>query len=138
MGDKIIGWALVAFLILVMLPACATVQPVLPIEYARVGGIAGFNDHLKIDANGHGALTRRSGAFDFELTADELGRWQAILRDADIATMPENPSKPPAPDEFGYLLTDQGRTIKTSDTAMPDKLRPVIALLNNLIEAKGK
>ncbi len=138
MGDKIIGWALGAFLILVMLPACATVQPVLPIEYTRTGGIAGFNDHLKIDANGHGTLTRRSGVFDFELTADELGRLQAILRDADLAMIPENPSKPPVPDEFGYLLTYQGRTIKTSDTAMPEKLRPVIAWLNHLIEAKGK
>lgn len=138
MGDKIIGWMLVAFLVLVMFPACATAPPALPIEYTRVGGIAGFNDRLKIDTNGHGMLTRRSGTFDFDLTADELGHLQAVLRDAEIATMPENPSKPPVPDEFAYTLSFQGRTIKTSDTVVPAKLRPVIAWLNNLIEAKSK
>lgn len=136
MGDKIIGWVLIAFLALV-LSACATVQPA-SIEYTRTGGIAGFNDHLKIDANGHSTLTRRSGTFNFDLTPADLGSLQALLRDADLATMPENPSKPPAPDEFAYTLTYQGRTIKTSDTAMPAKLLPVVAWLNNLIEAKGK
>lgn len=137
MGDRIIGWVLVAFLGLTLFPACATVQPT-GIEYTRTGGIAGFNDRLKIDANGHSTLTRRSGTFDFDLTADDLGSLQALLRDADIATMPENPSQPPAPDEFAYTLTYQGRTIKTLDTAMPAKLRLAIAWLNNLIEAKGK
>ena len=108
------------------------------IEYSRAGGIAGFNDELKIDAKGHVTLVRRTNKFEFDLTADELNRLQAVFRDVGFASMPEVLPKPLVPDEFSYTISYQGRTIKTSDTTMPANLRSVITLLNNIIDAKSK
>lgn len=137
---------------LLLLSACAPVgQPTSPptaqpspqttsaflIEYNRSGGIAGLIDNLKIDTQGHGTLARRAGKFEFDLTADELVRLQTAFRDADFAAIPEDSQrKPPVPDEFSYTVAYQGRTVKTSDTAMPEKLRPVIATLNSLVDKK--
>ncbi len=108
------------------------------IEYSRTGGFAGFDDKLKIDASGHATLARRTANTEFNLTTDELNQLQVALRDASFASIPEDSvPKQLAPDEFSYTVTYANHTVKTSDTAMPSKLQPVIQALNAVI-AKAK
>jgi hypothetical protein len=116
--------------------ACNSSGKMSPIEYQRTGGIAGFNDHLAIDVNGHVRLTRRVGQFEFDLNADEAKKLDDALRAANLASIPENSApKLLVPDELSYRVIYQGRTIRTSDTAMPAQLQPVLALLDGIIDA---
>lgn len=108
------------------------------VEYSRTGGIAGFNDKLKIDSSGHVTLAQRTANFQFNLTTDELNQLQVSFRDANFVSIPENSlPKQLVPDEFSYTVTYANHTVKTSDTAMPAKLQPVIKALNGII-AKAK
>lgn len=125
--------------ILLLLSACSTATPSSPIEFRRSGGFAGFNDVLNIDANGHGTLTRRTGKFEFDLTLDERNRLANALRDAGFASIPEDSTrKPLVPDEISYVIVYQNHTVKTSDTALTDKLQPLIVMFNELVDRKGR
>jgi hypothetical protein len=109
------------------------------IEFRRSGGIIGLNDQMVIDAKGHVALTRRTGRFEFDLTGDETARLYAGLRDSVFGSIPEDSQrKPLVPDEISYSITYAGHTVKTSDTALPAKLEPVLGQLNSIIDARGK
>ncbi len=161
------SWLILAMLLPAALPACIPVAPstvrpartmtwppfasptptplppvsqpsVAPVDFQRSGGFAGFDDHLTVDAQGHALLTRRRGKFEFDLSRDEMTRLQAALRDAHLASIPPKSDKRPVPDEFSYVLSYQGYTVQTSDTALPQKLAPAISLLNNIIDTKGK
>lgn len=115
-----------------------TMTPLVPsatlIEYRRTGGIAGFDDRLKIDANGHATLAQRTTNSQFNLTADELTQLQSLLRDANFASIPENSMpKMLVPDELSYVVGYQGHTVKTSDTAMPKQLEPAVRMLDQII-----
>ena len=130
----LIGLVLVASSLI----ACAA-APSSPIEFRRSGGFAGFNDVLNIDAQGHGTLTRRTGKFEFDLTLDERNRLANALRDAGFGSLPEDSArKPLVPDEIAYIIVYQNHTVNTSDTAIPEKLRPVIVLFNELVDRKGR
>lgn len=125
--------------VIVLLTACSTATPSSPIEFRRSGGFAGFNDVLNIDANGHGTLTRRTGKFEFDLTADERNRVANALRAAGFASIPEDSTrKPLVPDEISYVIVYQNHTVKTSDTALTDKLQPLIVMFNELVDRKGR
>ena len=119
--------------------ACSTVALSSPIEFRRSGGIAGMNDVLTIDAQGHATLVRRTGKYEFDLSADERNRLAGALRDTGWAAIPEDSMrKPLVPDEISYVVVYQNHTVKTSDTAMPDKLRPVVVLFNELTDRYGR
>ena len=64
----------------------------------------------------------------------------AALRDANFASIAEDSHRKPylVPDEISYVIVYQGHTVKTSDTAIPEKLQPAIQLLNGIVDAKGK
>ena len=82
---------------------------------------------------------RRTGKFEFDLTADERNRLANALRDAGFASIPEDSmGKPLVPDEISYMIVYQNHAVKTSDTAIPDKLRPVIVLFNELTDRYGR
>ena len=125
----------------VALVACndSAAQPS-PIEFRRSGGIVGLDDQLLIDERGHAKLTRRAGNFEFDLTQDELARLHAALHDANFASISEDSRRKPylVPDEISYVIVYQGHTVKTSDTAIPEKLQSVIQLLSGVVDAKGK
>lgn len=115
-----------------------SMPPAAPVDYQRSGGFAGFDDHLTVDAQGHAVLTRRRGKFEFDLSRDEMTQLQAALRDADLASIPPKSDKRPVPDQFSYVLSYLGHTVRTSDSALPQRLAPAISLLNNIIDTKGK
>jgi hypothetical protein len=126
-------------LLVVVLTRCDSSSPSSSIEYQRSGGIVGFDDHLVIDANDHVKLTRRAGQFVFNLGAEGIKKLDDAIRAANLPSIPESSTpKLLVPDELSYRVSYQGRTIKTSDTAMPVQLEPVIAVLNGIIESGRK
>ena len=109
------------------------------VEFRRSGGIVGLDDRLTIDDKGHAKLTRRAGNSEFDLTQDDLTRLRAALRDASFGSIPENSRKPYlVPDEISYVIVYQGHTVKTSDTAIPEKLQSVIQVLDGILDTKNK
>jgi hypothetical protein len=110
------------------------------IEFRRSGGIVGLDDQLLIDDKGRAKLTRRTGNFEFGLAQEELARLHIALRDVNFASIPEDSRRKPylVPDEISYVIGYQEHTVKTSDTAIPEKLQSVIQLLSGIVDAKGK
>lgn len=119
-------------------PPTVTVVPIggALAEYKRTGGIVGFNDHLVIQADGKATLTRRTGKFEFTLSAEQLKQTQAVFQIANFANLKEAPSRLLVPDELSYVIVYQGKVFRTSDTQMPAELQPVLALLNGLVDSK--
>jgi hypothetical protein len=108
------------------------------VEYTRVGGIAGFNDRLIIYPDGKAVLTRRTGKFDFIITNEQLKQIPIVFEISKFASLQEGTPKPLVPDELSYVITYQNKVYRTSDTRIPLELQPVQALLNGIIDAKGK
>ena len=85
-------------------------------------------------------MFERSGGFmglksSLTLNLDELPRDQAqalsrILDESHFFTLKENPPTHPSPDGFQYTITVESdtatRTIHTSDTTVPEELRPLL------------
>ena len=116
----------------------ATPAPIAPspIEYTRVGGIAGFNDRLTIDAKGHAVVSRRTGKSEFDLDEATLKKIYAAFQTAGFASIAEDSMpKGVVADAFNYTLTYQGRTVKTADSAVPKAMQPLLEILNPLVNS---
>jgi hypothetical protein len=128
-----------AFTALGMVACANNAPPVAPVEFRRSGGIVGLDDQLTIDEQGRAKLTtRRAGTFTFELAQGDFARLSALLRDANFAAIPEDSRRKPylVPDEISYVIVYRGHTVKTSDTAIPEKLQAAIQLLNEIADAR--
>jgi hypothetical protein len=116
----------------------APTSPIVPsaIEYTRIGGIGGFNDHLTIDAKGHAVVSRRLGKLESDLDDAALKKLYAAFQTAGFASLPEDsmPRGVPA-DAFNYTLTYQGHTVKTADSAVPKVMEPLLEMLNQYVNA---
>ena len=136
---------LLAVMLLTMLAACAPAaqqgqEPSAPlIEYRRTGGIAGFDDHLVVTADGQATLTRRNATSTFALDKAALAQLTAALDQAGFAGLRAKylPAGQGA-DFFDYVITYQGHTVHTQDTAVPVALQPALAALNQVISAQGQ
>ena len=86
------------------------------ILYERTGGFMGRKVSLTLD-------------LDF-LPSDQAETLRGLLDTADFFSLTENPANPPVPDEFIYTLTVNTtlvtHTVRTSDTAMSETLRPLV------------
>ena len=131
---------LLAFVVVVSVACDGGAAQSSPIEFRRTGGIVGLDDELLIDDSGHAKLTRRTGKSEFDLAKDDLARFPAILLAANFASIPEDSRRKPylVPDEISYVIVYQGHTVKTSDTAIPEKLQPAIRLLSGIVDARAK
>ncbi|MBI3914928.1 MAG: hypothetical protein HY327_12175 [Chloroflexi bacterium] len=109
------------------------------VEYRRTGGIAGFDDNLSIAASGKATITRRTGKFEFTLTRDEQSRLYAALEKSDWSALKED-SRPAqlVPDALSYEIAYKGKRVRTADTAIPQSLEPVLIVLNELVDRRGK
>ncbi|HEX7587773.1 MAG TPA: protealysin inhibitor emfourin [Anaerolineae bacterium] len=133
--------ALVIMLFVSWVAACtpgATPLAPTPIDYQRSGGFIGVQDHLTIDLNGHATLTRRTTTTQFDLSRDQLGAIQTALQAAGFVTLTEKPTPQGVADGFAYVITYQGRTLRTGDPSVPKELEAVISTLNRLIDSGGK
>ena len=121
------------------LAACgspATSRPL--VDYRRSGGIAGFDDHLVIQADGRAVLTRRGARHEFAVKREVLNDLSALLQEADFSRLRgEYLPASPCCDRFDYTVTYKGHSVHTMDGAVPEALAPVLQVLNQLIAESG-
>jgi hypothetical protein len=109
------------------------------IVFDRTGGFAGFQDHLAINSSGHATLTRRSGTYEFDLSASELNALSAALRSASFGDLPEDSMPKAIPsDAFTYVVTFEGHTVRTADSAVPDSMETAVLALGKIASAQGE
>jgi hypothetical protein len=141
-------YAALAIWLAILLSACKAI-PVSPdqagttappsnktlVEYRRIGGIAGLDDHLIITDNGTITLTRRDKSLNGQLDAAQLQKLQQTLVAAKIDQLDAEylPAKPGA-DYMEYVIVYTDHQVRTVDTAVPDALQPLLALLNGIIK----
>ena len=96
------------------------------IEFERSGGFMGRKVGLSLDLD--------------NLPPNQAETINRLLDEADFFNLTEVPVKTPAPDSFTYTITvttDTGkRTIHTTDTTAPDKLRALITDLSARARAR--
>jgi hypothetical protein len=109
------------------------------ISYSRIGGIAGFDDHLVVYGNGTILVTRNTGQSTCTLDAEAREGLDAIFRQADYLTLADTyPARIPGADYFSYEISYHGKTVRTETTGIPDALYPVIAALDEQVSRCGR
>ena len=77
-----------------------------------------------------------------DLPHDQAETLRRLLDESNFFTLPENPPARLNPDGFQYTLTVETDTTKhtvhTSDTAVPDKLRPLLQELSQRARVQRK
>jgi hypothetical protein len=90
------------------------------IEFVRTGGFMGRKVNLTLVLD--------------DLPPDQARTLNLLLDESDFFNLPGNPAKPAVPDSFLYAITvttdKQKHAIRTSDTAAPEKLRPLLVDLS--------
>ena len=109
------------------------------LEYQRTGGIAGLDDRLVIQADGKAILTRKDEQSEFELTSRQVSTLKQLLEESEFRSLkgtykPETQGR----DLFEYELTYRGHTVRASDGAIPEALRPILDTLNAIVQAKHR
>jgi len=108
------------------------------VYYQRDGGIAGLNDRLTIDDNGHCTLQTKNSALEFNLTPDDWQHLRQLFQEADFFSL-HNEYLPNyiGADRIEYTITcrisDKEHTVRTMDGAIPDALTPVLSQLGRII-----
>jgi hypothetical protein len=134
--------AILAGLAVVLLAGCGSDDKASlagPVTYERGGGIAGRRDRLVVRPDGSATLTVRDRSKPVKLTGKELDALAADLESADLGSLPsESTSERPVPDAFGYRVSYGGDTVTTDSSAMPEKLRGLVARLGQLVDRYEK
>jgi hypothetical protein len=117
--------------------ATHAISPAVLIEYRRIGGFAGFDDHLTIDMKRKVTLTRKVGHYEFVLDQKSLEQLlqqldQAKFSEFEREYLPTNTCC----DLIEYTITYKGHTVRTMDTAVPEPLQPILGSLNEMIEPR--
>lgn len=103
------------------------------VSFSRTGGIAGFQDELRITAAGQvTATTRQSGTRQGTLTTGERTELLAGLQKFALAA---TPSKPPRaiPDGFSYVITVDGHSARFGDPSIPQQARELIDVFSRIL-----
>lgn len=125
------------------LPSCAPApkQPPGPqglqhVFYHRTGGIAGVDDRVEIQPDGHvGVVRRGQRPREFPLTREQV----KLLRDAleNFASFKrEYPAPPRSADPFRYVLRYGGKTVTASEanSNVPPPLREAWLMLDAIAQ----
>ena len=104
------------------------------IDYRRSGGIVGLDDHLVILENGQATLTRDGEDQEFVIDKQTMVELNKLFAEADFKNLnskylPNNNST----DILKYSLVYEGKKVEALDTAVPNKLWPIIESLNKII-----
>jgi len=103
-----------------------------PVTYERGGGLKGRRDRLVVRPDGSATLTVQDKPKSVTLTDKELATLADDLADADLGAMPkDSTAERPVPDAFGYRVSYDGSTVTTDDTAMPARMRGLVARLGH-------
>jgi len=110
----------------------------------RVGGVAGFNDVLKVESDGTATLTSRGrDAFTCRVKPEVLARVTSAAEAVEQA--PESkpktpsttkawPSSPPVVDQLNFFLTVGDREIRMSQVDKDDRtVRDLFTVMNDIL-----
>jgi hypothetical protein len=108
------------------------------LDYRRVGGLAGWNDHLTIQENRSAVLTRSTGTFRFTVEQATFSALQRQLGDGDFEHLNATylPSDPCC-DQVDHTVRYREHTVRALDAAVPAALLPVLVTLGDIIVANG-
>lgn len=103
------------------------------IDYRRTGGFAGLDDHLSVEHAGRARLTQRAASRNGQLGPKTQRRLARVLKTADFAHLDSRyEPRQPVPDALSYRITHHGKTVQSSDTAVPEALRPTLEILDDI------
>lgn len=120
---------------IVLLTSCSTQLLGTFVDYHRTGGFTNFDDRLVTDSNGNIIVTRKTETCEFVLDDDEMNQLrnvfdEAMFSDLDQEYVLENQGR----DIIEYVITYEGHTVTTKDSAVPDELWPVLESLNQIVD----
>ena len=108
------------------------------VDYTRQGGLLGTDDHLVLQDNGSGSLTRRGTTSAIMLDASELSRLREQLAAADFDHLdPAYGPEHACCDQFEHRLRYRNRTVRAIDGEAPERLRALLAVFSDIIAARG-
>ncbi len=138
----------ILFIAVVSFAGCAETTPVKPttpqlptiiIDYQRIGGVAGLNDHLVIFGNGEAIVKTKTESTSFSMNQADLDNLISLLEKASFPALEDQyKAQHMGEDYFTYTITYQGKRVLLEDTAVPDTVEPVIVALNDIIAASRK
>lgn len=109
-----------------------------PLTYSRGGGIDGRTDKLVVQPDGTGSLSTKAGRRSVKLDAAEMQALADDVERADLPSLPEDSTADrPHPDALGYRIVYEGATVTTESGHIPDRLGPLVATLDKLVERYG-
>jgi hypothetical protein len=111
------------------------------VVFTRVGGVAGLNDRVTIQANGratveHAYLSPGHPRLTVTLTASERRALVAELDRAGFTRLPARSKVPSYPDAFEYSITYRGHTVQRSDADGPGAPWRAIHRLTAILQAR--
>ncbi|WP_436534174.1 hypothetical protein [Actinoplanes sp. HUAS TT8] len=120
--------------------SAASADPaVFPLDFARTGGFAGFDDRLHIGADGTMTVSRRGvSSAPVATDATVLAALQQVLTAPNLTTAAPASSAPVCADGFRYRLTTPGWTYTADDcSGEHPELERALDLLMPLLQAGG-
>ena len=109
------------------------------IDYRRSGGIAGFSDVLTVDlSSGQARLgvgVNRPGVFD--IPPETVAAIRKAAEDARFPKLRRAYGGSSLADDIYYEVAYRGRSVGASSGAVPERLSPLIRLLESLVEERG-
>ncbi|GEM_PF-1619031 len=112
--------------------------PAILVDYSRVGGTGGFDDHLVIFENGAAVYSGQHGRGAFIVNQNTLDTIRNTFYTIGFPGLNASyPASTPGSDYFTYTITYHNYTVKAEDTGVPIVLEPVIDSLNGIISMKA-
>lgn len=113
--------------------------PEIVVQYARSGGIAGFDDRLVIFDTGQAVYIRGQVAGEFTLSPDELRELSDLLAAADFPSLNTSYQAPaPGADYFQHTITYREKTVSAETGGIPDVLVPLLVMLDDLLSERAQ
>ncbi len=110
------------------------------IEYRRSGGIAGFSDVLTVDLSSGRARpgVGVNGPGVFDVPPDTVAALRRAAEEARFPKLSRAYGGSSIADEIYYDVSYRGRSVRASSGAVPERLRPLIRLLESLVEERAR
>ena len=108
--------------------------PQVLVEYRRTGGLIGADDQLVVHVSGEAFVVSRAQARQLVVDEPTLWKLEAALVQANFSELEADyQPRPGGVDLFEYAVSYAGTTVRARDGAVPDALRPVLQLLNQIL-----
>lgn len=96
-------------------PSATPMKAPMVLLYTRTGGIAGFQDEVRVRGDQLTVTRRGKVTTERKLTAEELDRLRALAAKADAAPVPKATKHRPVPDAFNISVAVGSKRVAVSD-----------------------